>query len=325
MYFSRAVLAVGFLGMSFLHAAKPTVLFTDIGGDVDDTWAVAHILRSPELDLKLIVTETGESEYRGRVTAKLLEAAKRTDIHVGLGLDFGVMPDKERHQGPWVKGYELENYPGQIHKDGIKAFYDLVDATEEKVIVIAIGPALTLAKAVSDNPKVAVECDLFGMYGSFRIGYDGSKELAAEYNVADNPKAFRAVMEAPWNSITLTPLDTCGLFSLKGDNYAKIWSSMDDPLLQAVIENYCIWAPRVPWIHCDFFTERSSTLFDDVAVYMAYDGSLLNYETLRFSVDDKGFTKIDEDGPYAAKVATSWIDMDAFESFLSHRLLGLDI
>ena len=43
---------------------------------------------------------------------------------------------------------------------------------------------------------------------------------------------------------------------------------MEDPVLEAVIANYCIWAPRVPWIDCDFFTRRSSTLFDDVAVYI---------------------------------------------------------
>ena len=89
-----------------------------------------------------------------------------------------------------------------------------------------------------------------------------------------------------------------------------------------MIENYCIWAPRVPWIHCDLFTQKSSTLFDDVAVYMAYDGSLLNYEALHFDVSDEGKTLVDNNGKFVAQVATNWKDIKAFGSFLTDRLLG---
>ena len=32
----------------------PVILDTDIGGDIDDTWALAMLLKSPELDLKLV-------------------------------------------------------------------------------------------------------------------------------------------------------------------------------------------------------------------------------------------------------------------------------
>jgi inosine-uridine nucleoside N-ribohydrolase len=36
----------------------PVILDTDIGGDIDDAWALALILKSPELDLKMLVTDT---------------------------------------------------------------------------------------------------------------------------------------------------------------------------------------------------------------------------------------------------------------------------
>ena len=35
----------------------PVILDTDIGSDIDDTWALAMMLKSPELDVKLIVTD----------------------------------------------------------------------------------------------------------------------------------------------------------------------------------------------------------------------------------------------------------------------------
>jgi inosine-uridine nucleoside N-ribohydrolase len=50
----------------------PVILDTDIGGDIDDTWALAMLLKSPELDLKLVVTDTGNTTYRAGVAAKLL-------------------------------------------------------------------------------------------------------------------------------------------------------------------------------------------------------------------------------------------------------------
>ena len=46
------------------------VLDTDIGGDIDDTWALAMLLGCPELDLRLVVSATGDTTYssprRGR-------------------------------------------------------------------------------------------------------------------------------------------------------------------------------------------------------------------------------------------------------------------
>jgi len=301
---------------------KLTVLSTDIATDIDDTWALAHLLRSPELDLRFVLTETGEARHRAAVAAKLLEVAGRTDVDVGLGVDFGVMGEAERHQGPWVADYDLAAYPGTLHEDGVAAFIRLIEAAETEVTVIAIGPVPSLAEAVRRAPHIAAKCRLIGMHGSVDVGYGGSAEPAAEYNVANNVPAFRTVMAAAWKSIELTPLDTCGLVDLDGANYHAVWRATDDPLLRAVIENYCIWAPRVPWMTCDFFTQRSSTLFDDVAVYMAYASDLLEYETVRYDVTDAGFMRRDSTGPFEARFALRWRDLPAFERHLADRLTG---
>ncbi|MDQ8205246.1 nucleoside hydrolase [Pelagicoccus sp. SDUM812003] len=312
------------IGLPTLDAApKPTVLSTDIGGDIDDTWALAHLLRSPELKLDLLLTETGEPAYRASVAAKLLERAERADVEIALGSETGKMKDQDRHQGPWVEDYQLGSYPGAVHQDGVQAFIDYVRNSEaDTITVIAIGPAPNLAEAVARAPDVARKCELFGMHGSIDVGYDGATSPSAEYNVVADVPAFRKLMAAPWKSVSLTPLDTCGLMLLEGSNYQKIWRSTDDALLRSVIENYCIWAPRVPWMECDFFTQKTSTLFDDVAVLMAYSNSFLEYETIRFSVSDEGYTVRDPNGPFTARFAIRWDDMSGFQDWLTQRLLG---
>ncbi len=304
-------------------AATPTVLSTDIGGDIDDTWALAHLLRSPELDLKMVLTETGEARYRGQVTARVLEIAGRTDVDIALGLDFGVMGDQDRNQGPWVSDYELEAYPGTVHEDGIQAFIDFVRAAEETVTVIAIGPVPSLGAAIERAPDIAAKCRLFSMHGAFDKGYGGGPLEDSEYNVRADVPALRTVFNADWQSIRITPLDTCGLVYLDGKNYRKIWSAVDDKLVRAVIENYAVWAPRVPWMDgLELLTHSTSTLFDDVAVYMAYGDDFIEYETIRFHITDEGHTVRDPEGPHVADVAINWTDLDGFKAFLTGRLLG---
>jgi hypothetical protein len=50
----------------------PVILATDIGDDIDDTWALGFLLKSPELSLKLVATEYGKAPYRAKLLGKFL-------------------------------------------------------------------------------------------------------------------------------------------------------------------------------------------------------------------------------------------------------------
>ena len=87
----RGVVCAGVLAFACcLRAApKPVIISTDIGDDIDDTWAVSLALKCPELDIKLIVGDYGNATERARLIAKILENAKRTVIPVGVGVSKG--------------------------------------------------------------------------------------------------------------------------------------------------------------------------------------------------------------------------------------------
>jgi inosine-uridine nucleoside N-ribohydrolase len=158
------------------------------------------------------------------------------------------------------------------------------------------------------------------MEGSIAVGYDGKPPPSAEANVKGDPAALRAVLAAPWQDILLTPLDTCGRVTLDGRRYRAILEAAHtDPLLNAVIGSYRIFAPRVRWMKCDFFEVRSTTLFDCVAVYLADSEKLVETEKLHLGVTDDGFTVRDPAGP-PVRVALRWRSLDAFEDLLADRL-----
>jgi inosine-uridine nucleoside N-ribohydrolase len=301
-------------------ARVPVVIVTDIGSDIDDTWALALALRSPELDVKLVVVDPADTPYRASVAAKFLQDSGRPDVAVGVGDNGGPKGDDSRTLIPWIAGYDIGKYPGRVYPDGAGAIIELVNRSAAPVTVVDIGPVHTLALALQRDPSIASRCRFVGMYGSFDVGYGGGAP-SPETNVRVSPDGLRTVLAAPWRDILLTPLDTCGSVGLAGERYHAIWSATSDPMLRAVIESYCIFAPRQTWMACDYFATRSTTLFDCVAVYLAYSEDLVETETVSFQVTDDGYTRRSPTGPFKARVALRWRNRDGFEAQLAGRLL----
>ncbi len=135
-----------------------------------------------------------------------------------------------------------------------------------------------------------------------------------------DPQACRASFAAPWD-VTITPLDTCGIVKLEGAKYQAV-RDCDDPLIQAVLENYRVWAENAPpWAQGLDPAVASTVLFDTVAIYLAFSEELLVMERLGVRVTDQGYTLVDDDAR-PINCAMGWHDLPAFEDFLVRRLTG---
>ena len=293
----------------------PVILDTDIGDDIDDTWALVMLLKSPEFDLKLVTTTHGKAVYRARLVARLLEVSGRTDIPIGLGAGGH---DGAGRQQAWIESYDLKNYPGKINDDGVQALIDAVMNAPQPVKIISIGPSTTVAAALERRPDIASRATFVGMHGAVRKGYDGGP-VGPEYNVHENIAAAKRALLAPWIKTVITPLDTCGLIRLRGARFQALKKSRDK-LIAALLENYRIWANK------DSLEQliESSVLFDTVAVYLAlpYPKPHLHLEPLAINVTSDGITIIDPAGAIMS-VATSWKDLDGYEEFLLKLLLSV--
>lgn len=294
----------------------PVILDTDIGTDIDDTWALAMLLNCPELDPRLITTVGSDTAYRAHLTARFLQVAGRTDIPIGMGL--GDPRGAQNFQQPWLDGFDLAAYPGIIRPDGIQAMLEVIADSPEPVTVISIGVATNIARALELEPRIAPQCRFVGMHGSVHLGYDGRPGAIPEANVRYDVPALCKVFAAPWQEKIITPLDTCGLVMLDGERYRQVYDSAN-PALRALIENYKIWAKLVTWMKVDYETVKSSVLFDTVAVYLAYSFDLLEMKKIRLRITDDGLTLPDPSGDEVL-AALRWRNLDGFLTHLMERL-----
>ena len=299
--------------------AEPVILDTDIGGDIDDTWALALLLKSPELAPKLITTATGDTEYRARIVCRLLEVAGRTDIPVGIGVRQPSDGPREQ-QAEWVRDYALEDFPGTRHTDGVNALIRTIMDSPVPVTLIVIGPLTNIAEALRREPAIAARTRFVAMAGSLNEHHVTNLTLSvvpgqiAEWNVVKDIPAAQHVFAAPWREAVITPLDTCAHVVLDGDRYARLLCS-DDPAMQTVLENYRIWHTHCPGC----FPDRQSTvLYDTVAVHLAHTTRHLVMREMPLRVDDRGFTVA---GGRLFHVAEAWRDLAGFEDELTARVL----
>jgi inosine-uridine nucleoside N-ribohydrolase len=288
----------------------PVILDTDIGDDIDDTWALALLLKSPEVDIKLVVADRGNTVYRAKIIAKLLQLAGRTDVPVGVGVRENEKEDGR--QAAWVADYDLARYPGKVHQDGVAALIDTIMRAPQPITLICIGPVPNIRAALERQPEIARRARFVGMHGSVRKGYDGGAEPSKEWNVVADAKAAQRAFTAEWPML-ITPLDTCGIVRLRGDKFRRV-AECSDPVTKAVIENYRIWGKAG-----EKRLEASSVLYDTVAIYLSFSTDLVNVERLPIRVTDDGFTRIDPQGKQI-DCAMSWKDLGAFEDFLVTRL-----
>lgn len=127
--------------------------------------------------------------------------------------------------------------------------------------------------------------------------------------------ASQAVFAADWRSITLAPLDSCGIVRLADERYQMLRRG-SDPALAAVMENYRIWR----CVGTDFEV-RSSVLYDTVAVHLAHGTDFLDMADMNILIDEHGFTRPDPRGR-PMRVAIGWRDLPGYLDALTRRMLS---
>ena len=256
------------------------VIDTDIGDDIDDAFALALALRSPELKILGITTTFGDTEMRARLLDRYLAAVGRSDIPVVAG------PPSKTDNVMTQKAYALQA-PAKPHLDGAAFILNEIRKHPGQITLIAIGPLFTVQAAIERDPATFRKLKrVVMMGGSIERGYDGKngerRPPSAEWNIDRNPAGAQALFAAGV-PIFMMPLDSTQIHLEAAEREAIF--AHGSPLTDQLTLLYHQWEANPAG------NSATPTLFDPVAVTYTFRPDLCPAKPMRIEVDDKGFTR----------------------------------
>jgi inosine-uridine nucleoside N-ribohydrolase len=270
----------------------PILLDTDIGSDIDDAFALALALASPEVDLQGVTTVGSGAEDRAWMVCRLLTAVGRPEIPVAWGRapqpDSPIEGQMQYRLHPVVVGGHTSR---PVRESAVEFLYTRLKARPGQLTLVAIGPLTNVARLLTEHP----DCKpwvrrIVLMGGSIRVGYEGRPPAEAEWNVKTDIAAARVVFTSGI-PLAVAPLDATATLKLEEPLRRRLFAART-PLTLQVQTLYQLWGKPTP------------ILFDPVAVTLSFTEKFCDMADLHLEVDGQGFTRVGK-GPANARVATS--------------------
>jgi len=276
--------------------AERIIIDTDIGDDVDDAFAVALALRSPELQILGISTTFGDTELRAKLLDRLLGEVGRQDIAVVAG-------KASQTNNPFTQRKYAEGgrYTKASHPEAVDFILEQIRRYPGEITLVAIGPLGNIGGLIDKDPEtfrklrrvVIMGGSIEKRYGD--LGYAPPRGPEAEWNIK-NDVASAQKLFASGVPIFMMPLDST---QMKLDEVKrKILFQAGTPLTDALTLLYHEWGQETP------------TLFDVMTIEFILDPAICPTKPMRITVDAAGFTRPGPGEPNAQICLDS--DADAF-------------
>jgi inosine-uridine nucleoside N-ribohydrolase len=282
------------------------IIDTDIGDDVDDAFAVALALRSPELQILGVSTTFGDTEIRAKLADRLLGEVGREDIPVAVGTP--TQAPGQFTQRPYAEG---GHFGRASHPKAVEFIFEQIRRYPGQITLVAIGPLGNVGALIDKDAEtfrklkrvVLMGGSIERGYGD--LGYTKPRGPEAEWNIKnDIPSAQK--LFASGVPIFMMPLDST---QLKLDEVKRaILFQTGTPLTDALTLLYHEWGQETP------------TLFDVMTIAYILDPQLCPVKPMRIRFDEKGFTRAESGAPNAQVCLDS--DPEAFFRFYIPRVMG---
>ena len=284
-------------------APEKIIIDTDIGDDIDDAFAVALALRSPELQILGVTTTFGDTQTRARLASRLLGVAGREDIPVAAGTPTSTPPNDHFTQRAYSEGgqFARASYPSAADFT-----LDQIRRSPGEITLVAIGPLVNIGALIDRDPETFRKLKrVVMMGGSVKVGYGTDASGAPnppqpEWNIMNDVSAAQKLF-ASGVPIYLMPLDSTQL-KMNEKARAHIFSEKTR-LTKALEELYHEWGHETP------------TLFDPMTIAFILNPELCPVQPMRIRVDAHGMT-LPEPGEPNANVCLHSDPDDFFHFYL---------
>ena len=294
------LLAACFCAAADTPAKIPVILDTDIGTDIDDAFALALIIKSPELELLGVTTVSGDTAARARLAAKFLWEAggKWRQVPVVAGTPESAQPIEQTR---WADGFTSPQILKESAVDFLRSKFHRYPG---KLTLIAIGELTNVAALIKADPQAARMIRRIAlMGGSIARGYEPGSKPDPEWNIKSNPQAAQMVFSSGI-PIIMAPLDVTAMLKLDAAGRSRIYTQ-NNPVANSLAALYHLWNHETP------------VLFDPMAVALLLNPTLCETKELAIEVDNQGFTRRVEGKPANATVGLSTDPAKFFAFYLS--------
>lgn len=313
-YFSTLLVLV--FSISFGYSQKQKVIFDcDLGGDIDDAFAVALLLTSQEeFEILGLCMDHGNTPGRARVATKMLYETGLDDIPVYIGRHTpSVVGEDTKLEGEsiqfmWAEGFQEV----QPQKQGAADFIiESLNKYPGEIILFTVGPVDNISDVLDKDPDILKKTKkVVAMLGSIDIGYGGG-EPSAEWNVRGSVEAGKKLMNSGAD-ILLAPLDITD-HVIFDNNYLTAIFNRQTPLTDALGALYALWYRQADWA-------THPKMFDGVAIGMVLWPQLFKTKEAFVYVDDKGYTRVDKNKAPNCSYGHE-IDSDKFLNLMYRKIV----
>ncbi len=211
----------------------PIIFDTDIG--VDDAFALLLAAGNTSIDILGITTVFGNNSV-DNCTENALRICELLDINVPVAKGarkslFGEEKDYTLHKNNFVHGadglggkrYMLKDPRKKVEDcDAVDLIARLVRRSDEKVVLVPVGPLTNIAMFLLTYPELKPQIDGIALMGG--AAYGGNYLPLAESNIANDPEAAKIVFQSGLKLVM------CGL-----DATEKAMISKDDREMLRVV------------------------------------------------------------------------------------------
>jgi purine nucleosidase len=258
------------------------ILDTDIGGDIDDAWALGMTLSEERFELLGVTVSDGDTATRAKVACKILHLVGRSELPVAVGRQTKGDPNHINYQFGWAEDFTAKKPIAQSAADFI---VEVARKFPGEVTLMAVGPLQNVADALRKEPKLGQLLKRVVLMSGNIHSSEWGPAPRPEWNVVAATKDSQVVYGAGL-PLTIVPLDSTTYVEMVHDEREKVRKHRT-PLTQALEGLYRLWLPHPNW---------QMTLHDQLAIgETAAPGQFFaKLETLKLIVDDEGYTRIDE-------------------------------
>jgi inosine-uridine nucleoside N-ribohydrolase len=263
----------------------PILFDTDIGTNIDDPFALALILASPELELRGGTTVSGNTQQRAMMLCRFFTMTGRRHTSVAVGAD----PQPARIIGSQYQYYYhpdvlFNRTTKPVKESAVEFLHARLKAQPGKVTILACGPLTNVARLLKEKPdsKELIK-QIVWSGGAF------ADAKMAEPNAAADPTAVKTVLGSGV-PLVIVPANVTDGKRLSAEDVKRIFA----PKTALSLQVECLF---------QLWDQEKPPLADVIATALCVTDRFVTLKESRVEVNDQGRTTMAE-GKANARVVT---------------------